>query len=52
VTHDQVVAEGSGAVGVAAVRGGHLAASDGRPVAVVVTGANIDARILGRLLSR
>ena len=52
VTHDQVIAEGSAAVGVAAVRGGHLAAGDGRPVALVVTGANIDAGILGRLLSR
>jgi threonine dehydratase len=52
VTHDQVVAEGSGAVGVAALRSGRLAAGDGRPVAVVVSGANIDARVLGRLLSR
>jgi threonine dehydratase len=52
VTHDQVIAEGSGAVGVAAVRGGHLGPSDGRPIAVVITGANIDARILGRLLGR
>jgi threonine dehydratase len=51
VTHDQVVAEGSGAVGVAALRAGRLARDD-RPVAVVVTGANIDARVLGRLLNR
>ena len=35
---DQVVAEGSGAVGVAALRAGRLAPGDGRPVAVVVTG--------------
>jgi threonine dehydratase len=46
---DQVVAEGAGAVGVAALRAGRVAA-DGRPVAVVVTGGNIDAGILARLL--
>lgn len=47
---DQVVAEGSGAVGVAAVRSGKVAGVGGRPVALVVTGGNIDARILSRLL--
>jgi threonine dehydratase len=52
VTHDQVVAEGSGAVGVAALRSGRLRLDDGRPAAVVITGANIDAGVLGRLLSR
>jgi len=52
VTHDQVVAEGSGAVGVAALRSGRLRLDDGRPAAVVVTGANIDARVLGRLLTQ
>jgi threonine dehydratase len=52
VTHDQVVAEGAGAVGVAALRAGRLARGDGRPVAVVVTGGNLDARVLGRLLTR
>jgi threonine dehydratase len=51
VTHDQVVAEGSGAVGVAALRSGRLR-DDGRPAAVVITGANIDAGVLGRLLTR
>ena len=51
LAHDQVVAEGSGAVGVAALRAGRLAPRDGRPVAVVVTGGNIDARVLGRLLA-
>ena len=47
---DQVVAEASGAIGVAAVRAGlvdHLV--DG-PVVAVVTGGNIDARVLTRLL--
>jgi threonine dehydratase len=52
VTHDQVVAEGSGAVGVAALRSGRLRLDDGRPAAVVITGANIDAGVLGRLLTR
>jgi threonine dehydratase len=47
---DQVVAEASGAVGVAALRSGKWR-GDGRPVAAVVTGGNIDARILGRLLA-
>jgi threonine dehydratase len=52
VAHDQVVAEGSGAVGVAALRSGRLRLHDGRPAAVVITGANIDAGVLGRLLTR
>jgi len=52
LTHDQVVAEGAGAVGVAALLSGRLRLGDGRPAAVVVTGANIDARVLGRLLTQ
>jgi threonine dehydratase len=51
VASDQVVAEASGAVGVAALRAGKVRATPGRPVAVVVTGANVDARVLARLLS-
>ncbi|MFI5183932.1 MAG: threonine/serine dehydratase [Vicinamibacteria bacterium] len=47
---DQVVSEGSGAVGVAAVRSGKVAPPGGRPVAVVVTGGNVDASVLRRLL--
>jgi threonine dehydratase len=47
---DQVVAEGSGAVGVAALRSGKW--RGGRhPVVAIVTGGNIDARVLGRLLA-
>jgi threonine dehydratase len=50
---DQVVAEGSGAVGVAALRAGLVkSAEDGRPVVAVVTGGNIDAPVLARLLQR
>lgn len=45
---DGVVAEGSGAVGVAALLGGHVEV-DG-PTAVVVSGGNIDAARLGSIL--
>jgi threonine dehydratase len=47
---DQVVAEGAGAVGVAALRSGKWR-SGRHPVVAIVTGANIDARVLGRLLA-
>jgi len=52
LAQDQVLAEGAGAVGVAAVRAGRVPAAPGRPIAVVVTGANVDARVLARLLAR
>jgi threonine dehydratase len=48
---DQVVAEASGAVGVAAVRSGRLRAFEERgPIAVVVTGGNVDRAVLARLV--
>ncbi|HET9315399.1 MAG TPA: threonine/serine dehydratase [Vicinamibacteria bacterium] len=50
LAQDQVVAEASGAVGVAALRAGRVHATEGRPVAVVITGANVDASLLARLL--
>ena len=50
LAEDQVVAEGAGALGAAALRSGRLS-SDGRPTAVVVSGGNIDARHLARLLA-
>jgi threonine dehydratase len=50
VADDQVVAEGAGALAAAALRCGRLA-GDGRPVALVVSGGNIDARHLARLLA-
>ena len=50
LAQDQVVAEGSGAVGVAALRAGRVHAAEGRPVAVVITGGNVDASLLSRLL--
>ena len=48
---DQVVAEASGAVGVAALRAGKVR-SGGGPIVAVVTGGNIDARVLRQLLAR
>ena len=50
LAEDQVVAEASGAIGVAAVQAGLVSLREG-PVAIVVTGANIDAAVLGRLLA-
>jgi threonine dehydratase len=50
LAEDQVVAEGAGAIGVAALRSGLVSAREG-PVAVVVTGANIDVAVLARLLA-
>jgi threonine dehydratase len=47
---DQVVAEASGAVGIAALRSGKYR-GDGRPVVTIVTGGNIDTSVLRRLLS-
>jgi len=50
LSEDQVVAEASGALGLAAVRSGRVSPPDGRPVVAVITGGNIDARVLTRLL--
>lgn len=50
VAADQVVAEASGAVGIAALRAGRVRTVPGRPVAVVISGANVDARVLARVL--
>lgn len=52
LAEDQVVAEASGAVGVAAARARKLPRLDDRPLVAVVTGANIDAPVLARLLAR
>jgi threonine dehydratase len=51
-SQDQVIAEGSGAASVAALRAGRVPSPEGRPAVAVVSGANIDARVLGRLLAR
>lgn len=48
VASDQVVAEASGAVGVAALRAGKVRAP--APAVAIVTGGNIDAAVLARLL--
>lgn len=49
---DQVVAEASGAVGVAALRAGKVGGAGRGPVVAVVTGGNVDARVLKHLLAR
>jgi threonine dehydratase len=48
---DQVVAEASGAVGVAAARSGRLRALEPGPVVAIVSGGNVDAGVLARLLA-
>jgi threonine dehydratase len=48
---DQVVAEASGAVGIAALRSGKVAGIDRGPAVAVITGGNVDARVLARLLA-
>ena len=51
VARDQVVAEASGAVGVAAVMAGKAKAADRGPAVAIVTGGNVDAPVLARLLA-
>jgi threonine dehydratase len=48
---DQVVAEGAGAVGVAAVRAGRVKPPPDRPAVAIVTGGNVDVDVLRRLLA-
>ena len=48
---DQVVAEASGAVGVAALRAGRVRSAGRGPVVAVITGGNVDAAVLARLLA-
>jgi threonine dehydratase len=48
---DQVVAEASGAVGVAALRAGKVGSASRGPAVVIVTGGNLDAPVLARLLA-
>jgi threonine dehydratase len=48
---DQVVAEASGAVGVAALRAGKVTSAGRGPVVAVITGGNVDASVLARLLA-
>jgi threonine dehydratase len=50
LAEDQVVAEASGALAVAAVRAGQVDTREG-PVALVVSGGNIDLPVLRRLLA-
>lgn len=48
---DQVVAEASGAVGVAALRSGRIRDAGRGPIVAILTGGNIDATVLARLLA-
>lgn len=49
VEHERLIAEGAGAVGVAAALAGRIRA-DGKPVAIVLSGANVDTDVLRALL--
>ena len=48
----KTLAEGSGAVGLAALVGGHVEGTGGKKVVVVVSGGNIDMTTLARVLER
>ena len=48
-SQDQVIAEGSGAVGVAALQAGRVTLGQG-PAVVVVSGGNLDGSVLARIL--
>ena len=50
VEHEHLVAEGAGAVGVAAILAGKIPAA-GRRVAIVLSGANVDLDVLCQILS-
>jgi len=51
VARDQLVAEASAAVVVAALRSGRFRPQGSGPVVGILTGANVDARVLARILS-
>jgi threonine dehydratase len=51
LSEDQVVAEASGALGLAALRSGRVRPRDERAVVALVTGGNIDVAVLARLLA-
>jgi threonine dehydratase len=51
VAADQVIAEASAAVAVAAVRAGRVASAERGPLVALLTGANVDAPVLARLLA-
>jgi threonine dehydratase len=50
LSRDQVLAEGSGALAVAALRAGRVDGWQDRPTVAVVSGANLDTRVLAKLL--
>lgn len=48
----RLVAEGAGAVGIAALLSGKVAPRDGEPTCVVLSGGNIDANFLARVIEQ
>src|SRR5205807_6634857 len=48
----KLVVEGAGAVGVAALLAGRLLAADGGTTAVILSGGNVDAGLLGEIVRR
>jgi len=49
IEHERLVAEGAGAVGVAAVLAGRIETA-GRRIAIVLSGANVDSSVLAQIL--
>lgn len=49
---EKMIAEGAGAVGLAALAAGKIPNVDGRRVCVVVSGGNIDVNVLARIIER
>jgi threonine dehydratase len=50
VQREHLIAEGAAAVGIAAVAAGKIK-SNGRPLAVVLSGANVDVDVLKAILT-
>ena len=49
---EKTLAEGAGAVGLAAIRQGRIADIEGKKVVAVVSGGNIDMNLLSRIIER
>jgi threonine dehydratase len=50
IGRQHLLLEGSGVLGIAALRGGHVPQAEGHRVAIVCTGRNVDAATIGRIL--
>ncbi len=51
IAEQHLLLEGSAALGIAALRGGHVSGIEGRRVAVVCTGRNVDVATVRRVLA-